>query len=202
MTIAKKETIGFRNTKDETGKEIPAPPKLEVEIQYLELQDVVRLLNAADPKVLESIVGDLNSTIYKYYRGLVETIGVEKVRADGGIAPELYTYEVIANLPAASKSVFDDETWDEFKRDYVAVMAPVIGDDKRAQAGAEILATRLIRVKGNVPALEQFRGRLNHWFTTTSEEKRESLAKVYQYLSNRVEEFIKANQPETILATF
>jgi hypothetical protein len=131
---------------------------------------------------------------------LIEDIGVEKVRTEG-LDPALYSFQVIANLPAASKTVFDDETWASFKADYIEVMTETGGvDQQRAKVGAEILATRLNKVKGNKTALEQFRDRIKTWYNNT--KKDEEFVKVYQYLIGRCEDFIKANEPEAVLASF
>jgi len=196
-----KRKFNFRKTKDETtGKEVPAAEPIEATLTLLSLDDVVRLLQGGDPKVLEMMVDTLNAPSISYYRELIEDLGVENVRKDG-IPAERYSFEAIAALPPASKSMFDEETWNAFKADYISVIMAKGGvDENRAKVGAEILATRLNRVKGNLTALEQFQDRIKTWFGNT--EKKEEMLKVYQYLIGRCEGFIAANQPETVLASF
>jgi hypothetical protein len=201
MTTAVEKKFSFRKTKDETtGKEIPAPEPIVTKVELLTLEDVVRLLQSGNQKVVDMVVDSLNAPILGYYRELIDDLGIDKVRAEG-IPAEKYTFETIAELPPASKSMFDEETWNAFKEDYkTVIMEASQVDEKRATVGAEILAGRLNRVKGNLDALEQFKDRIMTWYSNSS--KQEEMLKVYQYLLRRCEDFIVANQPEAVLATF
>jgi hypothetical protein len=103
-------------------------------------------------------------------------------------------------LPPASKTVFDEETWSAFKEDYISVITQHGVLPAQAKVGAEHFAARLNRVKGNTDALEQFAKRLETWYGNT--RKGEELMKVYQYLAQRINDFIAANQPENVLTSF
>lgn len=191
--------FGFRKTKDDAGNEIAAPEPVVLKTTLLDIEGVIELLKSEDDKVLEMVVDSLNTPILGYIRQLIEDIGVEKVRAEG-LDPSLYSFQLIANLPAASKTVFDEDTWNAFKADYIEVIVANGVDVPRAKVGAEILAGRLNKVKGNKTALEQFRDRIKTWYNNSS--KAEEMQKVYQYLIGRCEEYIKANEPEAVLASF
>lgn len=204
--LAVKKKFGFRKSTEEVQvdgkiveKEVPAPAPIEMEVKLLELPDVVNLLKSGDEKVLKAVVDTLNSPILSYIRELIDTYGVEDVRSNG-LPADKYSFETIANLPPASKAVFDEATWSEFKTDYMEVVVANGVGLPQAKIGAEILATRLIRVKSNLPALNQFRDRIRTWYTNSS--KQEQMLPVYEYLIGRCEGFIASNQPETILASF
>jgi len=213
MTQLVDKKFGFRKTTDDTGKVIPAPEPLNLKLALFNWEDIIAMIAAESKrepiknakgeeepnKVKEMVIDCINTPIINYVKDLIDTVGVEEVRAKG-IEPELYSFELIANLPPASKSMFDEETWKAFKEDYMEVMAIVGVSPERAKIGAEHLAARLNRVKGNLEALEQFKGRINSWYSNS--KKQEEFAKVFQYLLQRCEDFIKANQPETILASF
>lgn len=200
MTVAVEKKFGFRATKDDSGKETPAiEPIIRKDVQLLDLQAVVDLISSADPKVLEMVVDTLNGPILGYYRDLIDIIGIDEVRANG-IPPEKYSFELIANLPARSKTVFEEAVWNDFKADYISVLVANSIPAEKAKTGAEILAGRLNKVKGNLDALQQFKDRIKTWFGNSS--KAEEMTPVYQYLIGRCEDFIAANQPEAVLASF
>lgn len=201
MTVSVEKKFGFRVTKNEEGKEIPAPePIIRKDVQLLDVTDVVRLLQSGDQKVIDAVIDSLNSVVLGYYRDLIETIGIDEVRANG-IPAEKYSFELIANLPARSKTVFEDAVWEEFKKDYLGVMVPAAGlTPDKAKVGGEILAGRLNKVRGNLVALNQFADRIKTWYANSS--KQEEMLPVYQYLIGRCEDFIAANQPEAVLASF
>lgn len=198
MQIVDKK-FGFRKTKDDAGNEIPAADPITMKVHLVDLEEVIALLKSEDDKVQEMVIDSLNTPILGYIRQLIEDIGVEKVRAEG-LDPSQYSFSVIANLPASSKTVFDEDTWSAFKQDYIDVIVSNGVDQTRAKVGAEILAGRLNKVKSNKVALEQFRDRIKTWYNNSS--KAEEMVKVYQYLIGRCEEFIKANEPEAVLASF
>ena len=200
MTTQVEKKFGFRKTKDDNGAEVAAPEPILVKLNLCTLEDVIRLANSEDAKVQEMLVDAVNTPILSYCRDLIDEIGIEDVRT-GGIPSDRYSFEIIANLPPTARGAgIEDEVWKAFAMDYQEVITATGIDAKRAEVGAAILVGKLNKVKNNKDALEQFKQRINIWFSNSS--KQEDLASVYQYLNGRVEKFLVANAPQNVLASF
>lgn len=200
--------FGFRKTKDpETQKEIPAPDPIIMKFQSETVQSVAALLNGEGltpeetEKVREFIVGCVNDAKKEYVKTLFDDVGYDEARANG-IAPELYDVKVIAMLPPTRRgaSGIPDELWEEFVADYQEVIVHHGVDVKRAKVGADIMRGRFNKVRQQKEALLQFKTRIQTWYNHSS--KAEQLATVYEYLIERAEKLIAANEPQNVLASF
>jgi len=107
----------------------------------------------------------------------------------------------IANIPPAERrgGGISKETWEAFFKDYVEVMQATTGKKKeQVENAAKLLVARLQPVKTQKKILEFLKGQLALWFTSTKEESREEFAEVQEFLTGKIEEFMKRDEAELL----
>ena len=107
----------------------------------------------------------------------------------------------IANIPPAERrgGGISKETWEAFFKDYTTVMQEVTGKKKeQVENAAKLLVARLQPVKTQKKILAFLKDQLNLWFTSTSDEAREELGEVQEFLTNKIDEFSKRDEAELL----
>lgn len=154
-------------------------------------------------KVVGMILTAVNSVTLDHVKKVVfDDVDLNVVRQTKELDPTLYDFTMIALLPPSRRGAvgIEDEMWDDFVADYVEVIQHHGMDEKRAKVGADIMKNRLNKVKSNKQALEQFKVRIQTWYSNSS--RAEALTPVYTYLIDRVEKLIATNEPLTVLQSF
>ena len=113
------------------------------------------------------------------------------------------TLEYISHIPASERKAggIDKEVWAAFAKDYIAVMPGVTGKSADAVGvAADLLAKRFRAVANRKDVLKKLAEYLELWFTSTTPEKQEEFADVYEFLSKKAKELLAATDTEQMLA--
>lgn len=105
------------------------------------------------------------------------------------------TIEAIANLPPSERkgAGISKETWKEFAEDYIAIMPSLQGKTvENVTNAAKIFVARMQPCKTNKAVLARLKDYLSFYFTKTT--KAEEMQEVYQFLTDKIEAFLKLDE--------
>lgn len=145
--------FNFRKVKDEaTGLESKRAT-VELELPLMSVEGIVKVFEAGG-KQLELLVEAVREVQISRAREIVS----EKEDISAANFPyEAISWEAIANLPKAERrgGGIPKETWEEFSKDYIAVMPSVTGKTvEQISNAAKILLNKFQSVKTNKPVLK------------------------------------------------
>lgn len=106
----------------------------------------------------------------------------------------------IANLPPAERrgGGISKEVWEDFFSDYVAIMPAILGKPvENVENAGKLFVARLQPVKTQKKILKVLGDYLNLWFTSTKQQ--EELAEVYEFLSEKVKDFMSRDEAELLV---
>lgn len=197
----KEVPISFKTQEeiDEAGKKTGIKSKREgwkaviPEITFTGLLESLK-----DPKQQDFILSLANDAIYAQYRAQVSDNPTWKNQDEVDLGQ--LTLEYISNLPAGERrgGGIAKETWDEFVRDYVAVMT-VLQSDKdpsKITNAATIFAKRLQPVKTNKQVLPVLQTYLGTWFQNS--EKKEDFQDVFEFLVTKITDFLQKDDSQLL----
>lgn len=151
--------FNFRKVKDEaTGLETKRPT-VELSLPLLSVEGVVAALKAGG-KQLELVVEACRAIQLDRAREIVNDN--EAITQDNFPFAQL-SWESIANLPKAERrgGGISKETWEDFSKDYVAVMPAATGKTvEQVTNAAKILANKFQAVKNSKPHLKLLKEQL------------------------------------------
>ena len=151
--------FSFRKVKDEaTGLESKRPT-VEIDLPLLSIEGIVKVLEAGG-KGLDLIVEAVRDVQIARAREIISE--KEDISAESFPYNEL-DWATIANLPKAERrgGGISKEIWDEFGKDYAAVMPGVTRKTAEQVANAvKIFLNKLQQVKTNKPVLKLLKGQL------------------------------------------
>ena len=158
--------FNFRKVKDEaTGLETKRPT-VELELPLLSVEGVIAAFQAGG-KQLDLIIEAVRDVQISRARELVND--KEDISAENFPYHEL-TWEAIANLPKAERrgGGIPKETWEEFAKDYIAVMPSATGKtvDQITNA-AKILLNKFQSCKTNKPVLKLLKDQIGIYANTS-----------------------------------
>jgi hypothetical protein len=111
------------------------------------------------------------------------------------------TLAFIANIPPSERrgGGISKETWADFFKDYVEVMLEKTGKKKeQVENAAKLLVSRLQPVKTQKKILAFLKDQLNLWFSSTTPDSQEEFAEVQEFLTGKIEEFMKRDEAELL----
>lgn len=157
----------FKKTKDqETGLEGTKRPTVELALPVPSVEGVISILENGG-KGLELLLEAVQEIVISRAREIVnekEDISQENFPLD-----EL-NWEKIANLPKAERrgGGISKETWEEFTKDYTAVMPGVTGKTaEQVTNAAKILLNKFNQVKTNKPVIKLLKDQLGLYVTNS-----------------------------------
>jgi hypothetical protein len=179
--------FNFRKVKDEaTGLESKRPT-VELELPLLSVEGIVKEFEAGG-KRLELIVEAVREVQIARARELVND--KEDITSANFPYAEL-NWETIANLPKAERrgGGISKEVWEEFAKDYIAVMPSVTGKtvDQIGNA-AKILLNKFQAVKTNKPVLKLLKEQLGVY--ANSSPNAEQYGECISFLVEKAETFL------------
>lgn len=114
---------------------------------------------------------------------------------------EALKLEAIALIPPSERrgGGISKETWADFFKDYVAVMPEKTGKKaEQVENAAKLFVARLQPVKTQKKILSFLKDQINLWFTSTSTDSQEEFAEVYEFLTGKIDEFMKRDEAELL----
>lgn len=110
------------------------------------------------------------------------------------------SWEYIANIPPTERkgSGISDEQWDEFVKDYVAVMPEALKaqgmakDPEKIETQARILKGKFATVRNQKKVLGYMQNMLAIWYAHT--QQKDEMQGIYQYLDQRVSSLLKVDE--------
>lgn len=174
----RKDSLG--NKRASIVKQIPVPT----------LAGLVAIIEAGG-KQLDLVLDTLADVVYAQARQQVDAEDYTDDKWD----VNALAWDVIANLPKAERrgGGIPKETWEAFSADYIQVMPAVTGKTlEQTGNAAKLFVAKLAPVKTNKKVIAHLQDLLNIWFTNTPNA--EDYADVYEFLSNKAETLLKADE--------
>jgi len=176
-------------TKDEkTGLEVESKrPTVELELPLLTIEGIVKVMEVGG-KQLDLLVEAVREVQISRAREIVSE--QEDITAANFPYAQL-GWEAIANLPKAERrgGGIPKETWEEFGKDYVAVMPAVTGKTVEQVANAaKILLNKFQLVKTNKPVLKLLKDQVALY--ANSSPNAEQYTECIAFLADKADTFI------------
>lgn len=192
LFIEKELKFSFRKPKgadDELGAEKKRPPITFTGVKIPTIAGIVDYLyNDSQPeksqKVAQFIVDLVEDAIKDQIRSQL-TDGDKPVMAPEQLDHSKLDLFAIASMPKSERTGggISKEVWEEFEKDYIAVMGPIRESDEKAAKAAKLMVGRFNNCRTDKPVLTFLREQLGIWFTNT--QNAEDFAEVYNYLDER-----------------
>jgi len=185
----KEVKFSFRTVKDEaTGLESKRAT-IEQKLPVPSIEGIIAILEAGG-KQLELLQDTVAEVIYGRAREILADD--EKLTE---VPVDQLTWEVIANLPKAERKGrgIPKETWEDFSKDYVAVMPSVTGKTaEQVGNAAKILLNKFAQVKTNKPVVNLLKGQLALYLN--SSPNAESFSECVEFLVNKADALLAADE--------
>lgn len=179
--------FNFRRVKDEaTGLETKRP-SVELELPLLSVEGIIQAFQAGG-KQLELIVEAVRDVQIARARELVND--KEDITADNFPYEEL-SWEKIANLPKAERrgGGIPKETWEEFAKDYIAVMPSATGKSiEQVTNASKILLNKFQAIKTNKIVLAMLKDQIGIYANTSPNA--EQYSECINFLVEKAETFL------------
>lgn len=175
--------------KDELGNKRPT---VELLLPVPSVEGIVGILEGGDEKQLSLLLDAVAAVIDDQARSIVQD--KEDISQDNFPFDQL-GWEYIANLPKAERrgGGISKETWDEFAKDYIAVMPAATGKNADQVAlAAKLLTGKFNAVKTNKPVIKALQGQLGIY--TTVSPNVETFTACVEFLNNKAEALINADE--------
>lgn len=181
----------FKKQKDEaTGLESKRPT-VELTLPVPSVEGIIAILEAGG-KQLELLQEAVSEVIIGRARELVNE--KEDISQENFPMAEL-SWEKIANLPKAERrgGGISKDTWDEFSKDYIAIMPAVTGKTaEQIGNAAKILLSKFNSCKTNKPVLKLLKGQLGLYVTNSPNA--ETYSECVQFLVEKADTLINMDE--------
>jgi hypothetical protein len=173
-------------------------PTVKLAIPVLTVAGLIDILMKADPKEIDLVMEAVNAVI------IAEAREQANNRTDinqENLDTAKLAWSAIANLPKAERrgSSIPTEIWEAFSKDYCDIMPGLTGKkEQNVQNAAKLFVAKLNPAKGSKEIIQALKPQLALWFEKTTQQ--EELGVVYEYLNNKMEAMLKAEDPATLLA--
>ena len=183
--------FNFRKVKDESTGLESKRPSVELELPLLSVEGIVKVFEAGG-KQLDLLVEAVREIQISRARELVND--KEDISQDNFPFADL-NWEAIANLPKAERrgGGIPKEVWEEFAKDYIAVMPSVTGKSvEQIGNAAKILLNKFQAVKTNKPVLKLLKDQIGIY--TNSSPNAETYSECIQFLVEKAETFLNMDE--------
>lgn len=184
-------------TKDEaTGIETENKrPSVELDLPLLSVEGMVAAIQAGG-KQLDLIMEAIRDVQIARARELVNEN--ENINSENFPYEEL-SWAKIANLPKAERrgGGISKEVWDEFSKDYVAIMPAATGKSiEQVKNAAKILLNKFQQVKTNKPVLKLLKDQLALYIANSPNA--EQFSDCVEFLVEKADKFLSATDEELL----
>lgn len=179
----------FRFKKDKMGNQRPS-----VEL-VLPVPSIAEILakGEASVKFLQEVIAD---TIRSAAASIVADD--EKISQDTFPLAKV-DWHAIATAPRAERKTIDDSVWEEFAKDYLAIMPALTKKSEEVLSLAlSVFIKKLSPVKTNKDILKKLQSQLAIYVENT--QRAEEFQEIIELLNNKMETFLKADDLELLAA--
>lgn len=159
----------FKKKTDETSGVESKRPTLELKLPRPSLEGLAEILMGGDEKQQALLLEAVNNIVLDRAREIINDDTGETLNQDNFPMEEL-SWAKIANQPAAERrgGGIAKETWDEFAKDYEAVMPGVTGKPiENIKRATKVYLTKFNMVKTDKKVLALLRGQLAMYLNST-----------------------------------
>jgi hypothetical protein len=188
--------FNFRKVKDETTGLESKRPTVELDLPLLSVEGIVKVFEAGG-KQLELLVEAVREVQISRAREIISE--KEDISAENFPYDQL-SWGVIANLPKAERrgGGIPKETWEEFAKDYVAVMPAVTGKSvEQIGNAAKILLNKFQQVKTNKPVLKLLKDQIAIY--AAQSPNAENYSDCIAFLADKADTFINMDDAACLL---
>jgi hypothetical protein len=193
--------FNFKKTdlKDSDGKVIGETkrPSLELKLPVPSVEGIIEILQKENnAKELELLLEAVRDVVTARARDIINDD--EAISADTFPYKEL-SWEAIANLPKAERrgGGISKEIWEDFTKDYIAVMPGVTGKTaERVELAAKVFINKFSTVKTDKPVLKVLRDQLALY--ANSSPNAEKFAECIEFLTNKANGLIDADSSKLL----
>lgn len=201
-TTTKKDPITNKPVLDDKGNEvkIPAPEAIKQPVPHFDsVTDVADIITKNDPKEVALLLACLNDVVDATAKDQLEEDEIENIRANGFDLSKL-TWNAIANVPPGARGGggIPEEVWNEFAKDYAAVMIHHGKTQEQAEMGAKFLLKKFNPVKMNKKVVSSLLNNLQVWAAHTASEG--AYSKVYEFLTQRANVLLSTDEEAIVAA--
>ena len=196
-TVEQKPAI-FRFKKDKLGNK---RANVELALPVPSVEGVVKILTEGQTPEGKKSLDLLMEAIYDVVRGVAATIVGDKE----DISAENFPYSsvlwnAIANMPKADRRTGpDQEVWEAFAKDYIAVMPAVTGKTVENCTNATLVyMKKFSQVKANKKVLAQLKDQLALYANTSKDA--ENFEEILSLLNDKCDAYLKSNDVEQLIA--
>lgn len=195
MVDEKEVKFSFRTVKDEaTGLESKRPT-IEQKIPVPSVEGIIQILQAGG-KQLDMLLDSVADVVISRAREILADD--EKLTE---VPLDQLSWEVIANLPKAERKArgIPKETWEDFSKDYIAVMPAVTGKTaEQVGNAAKILLNKFQQVKTNKPVINLLKAQLAVYINSSANA--ESFSECVEFLLNKADTLLQADEAALLSA--
>lgn len=186
----------FKKVTDEAGNESKRPT-VEIKLPRPSVEGIVSILEKGG-KELELLLEAVSDVVLQRAREIIND--KEDINQDNFPMDQL-SWEAIANLPKAERrgGGISKETWEDFAKDYIAIMPAVTGKptDKVALA-AKVFLNKFNAVKTDKKVLALLKGQLALY--VTSSPNAEQFVDCVDFLDKKAQTLIEADSSNLLEA--
>lgn len=183
--------FSFRTVKDEATGLTSKRPTVELSLPLLSIEGIVAALQAGG-KQLDLIVEAVRQIQLDRAREIVNE--KEDITADNFPYEEL-AWEKIANLPKAERrgGGIPKETWEDFIKDYIAVMPAATGKTiDQVTNASKLLLNKFQTVKTNKPVLKLLKDQIAIYVTNSAQA--ESFSDCVNFLVEKADALLSQDE--------
>jgi len=181
----------FKTVKDETTKVETKRPTVALSIPVPSVEGIVKSIETGG-KALELLVEVVRDMVIARAR---EIINDNENITQENFPLESLAWEAIAALPKAERrgGGISKEVWEEFSKDYIAVMPGVTGKTaEQIGNAAKILLNKFNQVKTNKPVLKLLSAQLGLY--TANSPQAESFTECVQFLMDKADSLLNMDE--------
>lgn len=184
-----------QKVKDELGQEVKRPP-ITVTVKVPTFDGLIHYLGTSE-KVQNFMLDLAEEAIKDQVRAQLSDEEKPVMKPEELDHSKLFL-DYIASIPKAERTGggISKDTWEDFEKDYVAVMGPIRQSDEKAAKAAKLFTNRFNAVRTDKPVLKFLREQLGTWAANT--QNLEDFQDVFTYLDNRVAELLNRDSAATL----
>lgn len=182
----------FKKKTDEVSGVESKRPTIELKLPRPSVEGVIEILTNGGDKQIALLLEAVGNIVLDRARELINDDIKEELNQENFPLDQLY-WESIANQPAAERrgGGIPKETWDEFAKDYEAVMPAVTGKPiENIKRATKVYLSKFSMVKTDKKVLELLRGQLGLYLQHTPNA--EVFMECYVFLDKKAETLLKA----------
>lgn len=190
----------FKKKTDEVSGVESKRPTIEMKVPTPSVEGIATILTEGGEKQIALLLEAVRNIVLDRAREIINSDAKEELTEENFPLDQL-SWESIANQPAAERrgGGIASETWDEFAKDYEAVMPAVTGKPiENIKRATKVYLSKFNMVKTDKKVLELLRGQLALYLTNTPNA--EVYMECVSFLDKKAETLLKAESSSLLEA--